>query len=337
MMWSDLKISESVSNKIPEIILAHDYNPNMSSIESPISSARKRFNAYVINEHAKNKKANLSPDQVSALWEKRFLKSSKTLHQIGKYEQFSKDLLLEFPKEYRNADFPPQFVETRIRSERGPEKSSVQKNRKRRCLLTKGDSLSTLTQEDSPPDLCDELFDFFERQNNLKGNSKAYKLTGSKKKIDARNPTAISYYVAERLSRSDHRGSSGIPINSKSPRKETNTQFSSERKKLESSLELGYTPPKQNNVEKKKKKRKKTRKLRDQQHAAIEYNRIRNSKNRSTLKKSFHSSKKKTVSYLSSQNKDEAVVSMYSAKKKNLLHYLDGESSIMKKPFPEAA
>jgi len=364
-MRSELKCLESDPPKnipqIPHTILAYDDTPNMSSIESPLSSARKRFNARVMDEYVKKTDTGLSPEQIVASLEKSMLKRSKTIPEIGKKsdDKFSRHHE-HIVKETRTLDYPPSFIEASMISEIGADRSIFQQRdhiMKRRSIVSKDDSLSTLTLEDKPPpDFSGEVMDFFDRQSRLKERLKKNKPS---EKEFLRNNTEELLDHKMSVNDDNDEGFGSIFKRNTEKRKLSRKKSDSRQKKkikgrtskpLPSELGEDLLPERQEHTTREKKKRKKSRRECGQPHDGVSCDCLRSSKGKRSSRSS-NGVKKRSLKYgpISSNTQDGISSCLSKEEISCLLSRGDSEKSIdatrtkrrttasVNKLFPEAA
>jgi len=105
-----------------DTVLAYeDDTSDLSSIESPLSSARKRFSTQLMDEYLKNIKAGMSPEEMVASLEKKILKRNRTIPDIGKRKSKNSSFLQKLntndDKETKTLDYPPSFIEASMISD----------------------------------------------------------------------------------------------------------------------------------------------------------------------------------------------------------------------------
>jgi len=172
------KPSELNSKGIPEIILIDDDDDtaNLSPIESPLSLARKRYTAHLMNECITNVKGGPKLDfTLSRITrdEEKNTNRNKTLSEIDlkpddNFSQYLHEHVLESNvlKKVR-----PLYIESWTNNEIRAKQKFNQR------YYNRSESISTLTEEDNHEDLSGEIFALFEKQNKLKEKSKNQSLT----------------------------------------------------------------------------------------------------------------------------------------------------------------
>jgi len=199
-MKSKLKQSESGWKSIPQTVITSDASQSLSTIQSPLSSARKRDNgqAQLIKEFTKKIKAGWSPEDIVASFQEikekdictKRIKSTRSIRKTKSENNFlypSRRVHVKSPRsrsEPHRKNNPPSVVE--LLGENVLRKNISFRKRENGSIFN--ETLSTLTQEDKTlPDFLGEVIAVPEKLNKFKGRTR-YK-SGSNETVSISNTT----------------------------------------------------------------------------------------------------------------------------------------------------